>query len=146
MTVAGGFDAERRTSIGSGRCSGHHRRAFWASARSAAGVVEATGGNLERDCRIRTERIFQQVGRARIARDYCRHRESSENISAVIDTFKPEWLKNGEGIKHYRALVRIRETETRAIAATMRALRLTNQSRFRADKRLGSGGPKPWEA
>ena len=90
--------------------------------------------------------FFNRAAERGLLADYCRHRESSENISAVIDTFKPEWLKNGEGIKHYRALVRIRETETRAIAATMRALRLTNQSRFRADKRLGSGGPKPWEA
>ena len=82
--------------------------------------------------------------------DYCRHRESSENISAIIDTFKPEWLKNGEGVKRYQILLRIRETETTAAMRMARSLRLTNQSRYvpHAAARAGlnaARGPKPWE-
>jgi hypothetical protein len=91
--------------------------------------------------------FFNRAAERGLLAQYCRHRESSETLSGVIDTFKPEWLKNGEGVKRYQALLRLRETESRAGVANLRALRLTNQARWRADKRFDSvpAGPKPWE-
>jgi phage terminase small subunit len=81
--------------------------------------------------------------------DYCRHRQAVEEISAIIDSFKPEWLKNGEGVKRYQALLGIRETETRASMSMARSLRLTNQSRYMprgaARAGLNASGPKPWD-
>jgi hypothetical protein len=82
--------------------------------------------------------------------DYCRHREAAENISAIIDKFNPEWLKNGDAVKRYESLLRIRDSETRAAAGMARALRLTNQSRYTPMAAATAGrnaarGPKPWE-
>jgi hypothetical protein len=81
--------------------------------------------------------------------DYCRHRQAAEDVSAIIDTFKPEWLKNGEGVKRYQILLRIRETETAAAMRMARSLRLTNQSRYMpntaARATFNRSGPKPWE-
>jgi hypothetical protein len=82
--------------------------------------------------------------------DYCRHRQAAEDVSAIIDSFKPEWLKNGEGVKRYQALLKIRESETRAAKDMARALRLTNQSRYTpmaaaTAARNAAKGPKPWE-
>jgi hypothetical protein len=81
--------------------------------------------------------------------DYCRHRQAAEDVSAIIDSFKPEWLKNGEGVKRYQALLKIRENETRSAMIMARSLRLTNQSRYMprgaARAALNASGPKPWE-
>lgn len=82
--------------------------------------------------------------------DYCRHREAVENVSGILDTFKPEWLKNGEGVRRYQTLCKIRETETTAAMRMARSLRLTNQSRYvpQVAGRAGlnaAKGPKPWE-
>lgn len=82
--------------------------------------------------------------------DFCRHRQAADDVSAIIDTFKPEWLKNGEGVKRYQILLRIRETETRGAVTMARQLRLTNQSRYTPEKAATAGrnaarGPKPWE-
>lgn len=82
--------------------------------------------------------------------DYCRHREAAENVSSIINTFKAEWLKVGEGAKRYAGLLRMREGETRAAASIATKLRLTNQSRFgsRTAFRMARDLPsvsKPWE-
>jgi hypothetical protein len=82
--------------------------------------------------------------------DYCRHREAAENVSSIINQFRPEWLKNGEAVKRYQSLLRIRESETRAATAMARALRLTNQSRYtpgaaRTAAANAGKGLKPWE-
>jgi hypothetical protein len=81
--------------------------------------------------------------------DYCRHRQAAEDVSAIIDSFKPEWLRNSEGVKRYRDLVHIREIETRAAMNMARSLRLTNQSRYMprgaARAGLNASGPKPWD-
>jgi hypothetical protein len=81
--------------------------------------------------------------------DYCRHRQSVNDVSAIIESFKPEWLKNADGVKRYEALVRIREKETHAAMSMARSLRLTNQSRYlprgAARAGLNASGPKPWD-
>jgi hypothetical protein len=93
--------------------------------------------------------FFSSAALRGLLADYCRHREAAENVSGIIDTFKPEWLKNGEGVKRYQALLRIREAETGAAMRMARSLRLTNQSRYlprgAARAGLNASGPKPWE-
>lgn len=95
---------------------------------------------------------FFQTGALRgLLADYCRHREAAEKISQVIDTFKPEWLKNDEGAKRYHGLLKMRDLETRASAGLATKLRLTNQSRYTALSAATAGrnaakGARPWEA
>lgn len=82
--------------------------------------------------------------------DYCRHRESAESITSVINTFQADWLKNSEGARRYQGLLRMREMETRAAASIATKLRLTNQSRYTPQAaataaKNGGKGFKPWE-
>jgi hypothetical protein len=69
----------------------------------------------------------------------------------VIDTFKPEWLKNAEGASRYFQLLKMRDQETTAAARMATKLRLTNQSRYMPQTlaRAAHNTPKlakPWEA
>jgi hypothetical protein len=86
-----------------------------------------------------------------ILADYCRHREAAENVSSILNSFKPEWLKVEEGARRYALLLRMRELETRASVAMARSLRLTNQSRYQPEtastaSRNAIKGARPWEA
>lgn len=56
--------------------------------------------------------------------DYCRHRETAENITAVLNDFKPEWLKSAAGAKRYKELLKMREPETRASASLAEKLNI----------------------
>lgn len=82
--------------------------------------------------------------------DYCRHREAVESISGIIDSFKPEWLKNAEGAKRYGDLLKMRALETTAAARMATKLRLTNQSRYTPQHAAAvvkntARAAKPWE-
>ncbi len=114
-------------------------------------------GLTERQAEIWRETVssedpeFFATGATRaILADYCRHRESAERFSVVIDQFKPEWLNTVKGLAHYRMLVRGREIETRASVTMATKLRLTNQSRWHEQNAMTAGkraakGPRPWE-
>lgn len=83
--------------------------------------------------------------------DYCRHREAAENVSGVINSFQPEWLKSADGAKRYHALLKMRDLETRAAAGIATKLRLTNQSRYTPQAaataaRSAAKGARPWDA
>jgi hypothetical protein len=82
--------------------------------------------------------------------DYCRHRESIAQVQAIIEQFKPEWLKTGDGSKRYHSLLKIRQQETHASSMLATKMRLTNQSRYdsRAAWRAANNATKetpPWE-
>lgn len=82
--------------------------------------------------------------------DYCRHREAAENVSRIIDSFQPEWLKNADGAKRYHALLKMRDLETRAASGIATKLRLTNQSRYTPQAaataaRNVAKGARPWD-
>lgn len=83
-------------------------------------------------------------------KNYCRHQSASDQITRVINLFQDEWLRNAEGAKRYRDLLRAREGEARAAASMATKLRLTNQSRYTpqasatASRNTAKGG-KPWE-
>lgn len=81
---------------------------------------------------------------------YCRHREAYEGISAIINSFDPQWLKANEGAKRYKDLLKMRDLETRGATSLATKLRLTNQSRYNEKTsataaRNAAKGPKPWE-
>lgn len=85
-----------------------------------------------------------------ILADYCRHREAVENVTQVLNQFKPDWLKSSEGAKRYSGLLKMREAETRAAASLAGKLRLTNQSRYTPQAagtatRNTAKGALPWD-
>lgn len=85
-----------------------------------------------------------------ILADYCRHRDSAESISEVINGFKAEWLKSAEGSKRYHGLLKMRDLEMRAALACATKLRLTNQSRYTPQAAATASRGKaraaaPWE-
>ncbi len=94
--------------------------------------------------------MFGTAALRNLLMDYCRHRASGEDISGVIDTFQPEWLKNQDGARRYHSLLKMRELETRAAMSAATKLRLTNQSRYTPQaastaSRNAAKGFKPWD-
>ena len=82
--------------------------------------------------------------------DYCAHRETMASLCEIINTFKPEWLKLGDGAKRYHELLKMRDLETRAATSLATKLRLTNQSRYVPHAAATASqnvlqGKKPWE-
>ena len=68
----------------------------------------------------------------------------------IIDTFQPEWLKTGDGVRRYGELLKIRDAECRAAATKATKLRLTNQARYTPQaaataSRNALKTTKPWE-
>jgi hypothetical protein len=82
---------------------------------------------------------------------YCRHVVSARFLSREIDRFKLEWLKVEDGPDRLNKLLAMRDREVRGVLATARALRLTNQSRYRPERAAtargasAAGSAKPWE-
>jgi len=81
---------------------------------------------------------------------YCKHIDYAAVIDREVDAFKPEWLKDDEGLRRFKVLTDIRGRETTTMLTLARSLRLTNQSRYtpqRAATTAGKGGSgkKLWE-
>jgi hypothetical protein len=94
--------------------------------------------------------FFSTAATRSMLADLCRHRETADKLSVVIDSFQAEWLKVGEGAKRYAALLKMRDLEIRAAASLATKLRLTNQSRYVQHTAYRAGrdavkGTKPWE-
>jgi hypothetical protein len=81
--------------------------------------------------------------------NYVRHTVAADVIDAQIRDFDPEWLKKDEGLDRYEKLRKLFRQETEAINRLARAMRLTHQSIYRADKAATltgkARGRKPWE-
>lgn len=81
---------------------------------------------------------------------HCRHVASARFISREIDRFQIDWLKLDNGLDRLNKLLAMRDREVRGMLATARALRLTNQSRYRpstaatAAGGTASGLRQPW--
>lgn len=78
----------------------------------------------------------------------CRHIVQAQSISTMIDSFDISWALDDEGLKRLEKLHKMHSVQTDKINAFMRAMRLTHQSIYRADKAPlidGSGTKKPWE-
>jgi phage terminase small subunit len=82
--------------------------------------------------------------------EYCRAVTQARFIGAEIDEFKREWMGEPGGVERYAKLVATADKCVRSMTALARALRITNQSRFKPEKaaRQARGfydGPMPWE-
>jgi hypothetical protein len=83
---------------------------------------------------------------------YCQHASAARVLAGLIDTFRPEWLVDPDGLARFDKLLAMRERETKAMASLATKMRLTPQSRYmpataaRAVANAGTGGKRPWEA
>jgi len=81
---------------------------------------------------------------------YVRHIAVAGVIDRQIDQFKPEWLKEDDGLTRYKKLLDMRANQSSVLLALARSMRLTNQSRY-TPQRAGTEaanvttGRKPWE-
>jgi len=80
-----------------------------------------------------------------VVTQYCRHKIQADIIADQLNAFNPQWLADEDGLKRYDKLAGMLERETRAIAALMRSMRLTQQSLMRADTSISRNGTRPWD-
>lgn len=82
---------------------------------------------------------------------HCRHVATARFVSREIDRFAIAWFKSKGGVERLNKLSALRDREVRGMLATARSLRLTNQSRYRADtastarSERPAGQPVPWD-
>lgn len=84
---------------------------------------------------------------------YCRHVTSARLLALEIDRYEQDWLTDDEGLVRYGRLLAAREREVRSMNALARALRLTNQARYRPESAAGKAKAganaalwtRPWE-
>jgi hypothetical protein len=100
---------------------------------------------------VKTEPVdfFASQATMDLLKDLVCHRETIEGLNKVINSFKPEWLKNGEGMTRYAQYLKARGNETRHASLIATRLRLTNQSRYTpqaaATASRNSAKVRPWE-
>jgi hypothetical protein len=80
---------------------------------------------------------------------YCRHVVTGDQLSALINQYKPD-LHSLAGLRHYSRLLGMRLRETAAMLSLATRMRLTHQAQMHprtASRRFESvhPGPKPWE-
>lgn len=82
---------------------------------------------------------------------YCKHVATARVLDEELMQFKPEWLKEPDGLERYKTLTDMREKQTRAITACARSMRLTHQAQIqprgagRAKGKGSAGDRRPWE-
>ena len=81
---------------------------------------------------------------------YCQHVSTAQKLGKQIDAFQDPWLNEPEGFDRFSKLLKLRETETRAMAALATRMRITQQSRYMptAAARMAEkhrDGWKPWD-
>ena len=80
---------------------------------------------------------------------YCRHVVTARTISEQIEEFDPDWLKDDDGLKRFDRLLAMHTRETGRVNELARAMRLTQQSIYRADKAATlerkARSDKPWQ-
>lgn len=80
---------------------------------------------------------------------YCRHVVTARTLAEQIETFDPEWIKDDDGLKRFDRILAMHTRETGRVNELARAMRLTQQSIYRADKAatLEKRGraSKPWQ-
>lgn len=80
---------------------------------------------------------------------YCRHVVTARALADQIEEFDPEWLADEDGLKRYDRLLAMHVRETGRVNEFARAMRLTQQSIYRADKAATlerkARSAKPWQ-
>lgn len=81
--------------------------------------------------------------------NYCRHAVRADVVAGSIDQFEPDWLRTDEGLRRYSVLLKLARDESTAVNNLARAMRMTHQSLYRADKAAttveGTAKARPWE-
>jgi hypothetical protein len=81
--------------------------------------------------------------------NYARHSVRADVIDQQIRAFDSAWLAEDSGLKRYSALLKMAKDETTQVNNLARAMRLTHQSIYRADKAAtitgNSKGQRIWE-
>lgn len=81
---------------------------------------------------------------------YCQHTVSAQVLDDEIKAFDREWLRDGDGLKRYDTLLKMREREVRSASSLATRLRITRQAMAdpktvgRANTNM-SRSRKPWE-
>lgn len=81
---------------------------------------------------------------------YCQHAVQAQILTAEIESFDREWLRDDDGLKRYDRLLAMRERESRAASSLATRLRITRQAVVhpstagRAAAAVGRAR-KPWE-
>lgn len=78
----------------------------------------------------------------------CRHTVQAQEVSFMIENFDSALALDFEGLKHLEKLHKLYALNTDKINQFMRAMRLTHQSIYRADKAPvidGGDRSKPWD-
>lgn len=81
---------------------------------------------------------------------YCQHVVSAQVLDDEIKAFDREWLRDGDGLKRYDTLLKMREREVRSASSLATRLRITRQATTdpktvgRANANMGRSR-KPWE-
>lgn len=101
-------------------------------------------------CASEPDDYFKTGATQTLLKAYCGHAFEVERLTEIMNSFETSWIKNAEGAKRYADLSKMRAKESGAMAFIATKLRLTNQSRYRADKasvahRNATAGPRPWE-
>ena len=66
--------------------------------------------------------------------DYVQLQSSCEIVQAEIENFSPEWLRDDDGLERYNKLISIRDKMHGRQAQLAMKMRLTQQSRYDAQK------------
>jgi hypothetical protein len=81
--------------------------------------------------------------------NYCRHAVRADVIAVSLSTFDPTWLTEDDGLKRYEKLLKMARDESTAVNNLARAMRMTHQSLYRADKAAttvdATAKSKPWQ-
>ena len=82
---------------------------------------------------------------------YCRHVARERALGKLIDQFQMDWCKKAGGSEKLDKLLSMAERETRSIMALARSMRLTHQSRYKAEtaatrtRAMDPDWKPPWE-
>lgn len=79
----------------------------------------------------------------------CRHIVQAQSLSAMIDVFDITWALEDEGLKRLEKLQKMHRLQTQAQENLMRAMRLTHQAIYRADKAptiTSAANKRPWQS
>lgn len=82
--------------------------------------------------------------------NYVRHVVAADLINEQLRQFSPKWLADDEGLRRYERLRKMLLAESNMVNCLARAMRLTHQSIYRANKAAtiegrAKKGRKPWE-
>jgi hypothetical protein len=115
-----------------------------------ADLTEAEAVIWRETIRDEPVKFFATAATQDMLRAYCQHRGVAQRLTASLNEFEPEWLKDAEGLARYNMLLRMREREVVAAVRLATKLRLTNQSRYESPVAAkvtenALKGQRPWE-